>query len=99
MTQQEFLFGLLERVCRAEESQKFPLFSGPTPNAVERPIPDAIPFKFADLFAGLGAFRIALEKLGGKCEFSCEWDKYCQKTNKTWFGGAPHHTTPDSSLY
>ncbi|GAJ11960.1 unnamed protein product, partial [marine sediment metagenome] len=49
-----------------------------------------VPFTFVDLFAGIGGFRIALEKLGGKSVFSCEWDKYAQKTYKEWFGDTPH---------
>src|SRR5208337_3917482 len=37
-----------------------------------------------------GGFRIALESLGGTCAFSCEWDRYSQKTYKAWFGETPH---------
>lgn len=46
-------------------------------------------FTFADLFAGIGGFRIAFEKYGGKCVFSSEWDKYCQKTYFANFGDMP----------
>jgi DNA (cytosine-5)-methyltransferase 1 len=46
-------------------------------------------FKFIDLFAGIGGFRIALEKFGGKCVFSSEWDKHAQTTYKTNFGDEP----------
>src|SRR5262249_38619060 len=48
------------------------------------------PFRFIDLFAGIGGFRMALEKLGGACVFSSEWDKYSQKTYKRWYGDTPH---------
>lgn len=37
-------------------------------------------FKFIDLFAGIGGFRLALSSLGGECVFSSEIDKFCQKT-------------------
>ncbi len=33
---------------------------------------------------------MALEKLGGECRFSCEWDKYSRKTYEAWFGEVPH---------
>ena len=46
-------------------------------------------FRFIDLFAGIGGFRFAFEKLGGKCVFSSEWDKYAQITYKAWFGETP----------
>lgn len=47
-------------------------------------------FTFIDLFAGIGGFRIALQSLGGKCIFSCEWDKYAQKTYEKNFGEYPY---------
>jgi len=46
-------------------------------------------FRFIDLFAGIGGIRIALEKHGGECVFSSEWDKYCQKTYHENFGEWP----------
>ena len=48
------------------------------------------PFGFIDLFAGIGGFRSAFEKLGGTCRFSCEWDKYSQKTHQAWYGDTPN---------
>ncbi len=47
-------------------------------------------FTFIDLFAGIGGMRIAFENAGGKCLFSSEWDKYCQKTYEANFGVIPH---------
>ena len=46
--------------------------------------------KFIDLFAGIGGFRITLEKHGAKCIFSSEWDKEAQVTYKENFGETPH---------
>lgn len=51
--------------------------------------PARVPFTFVDLFAGIGGFRIALERLGGRCVFTSEWDKHCQRTYQAWFGETP----------
>ena len=47
------------------------------------------PFRFIDLFAGVGGFRIGLEALGGECVFSSEWNSYSQTTYEKWFGEKP----------
>lgn len=46
-------------------------------------------FKFIDLFAGVGGFRIALQNIGGKCVFSSEWDTQAQKTYFANYGEVP----------
>lgn len=46
-------------------------------------------FTFIDLFAGIGGMRLAFSSCGGKCVFSCERDKNCQKTYRDNFGDIP----------
>ncbi|MEN9909600.1 MAG: Type modification methyltransferase HpaII [Bacteroidota bacterium] len=46
-------------------------------------------FKFIDLFAGIGGFRLAMQNLGGKCVFTSEWDKEAKKTYRANFGETP----------
>ncbi|MEJ7611819.1 MAG: DNA cytosine methyltransferase [Ferruginibacter sp.] len=46
-------------------------------------------FKFIDLFAGIGGFRLAMQNLGGKCVFTSEWDKEAKRTYKANFGEKP----------
>ena len=53
------------------------------------PKPENFTFTFIDLFAGIGGFRLAMQKLGGKCVFTSEWDKEAQKTYKANFGDFP----------
>ncbi|PJA86578.1 MAG: DNA (cytosine-5-)-methyltransferase [Candidatus Moranbacteria bacterium CG_4_9_14_3_um_filter_42_9] len=48
-----------------------------------------IKFRFIDLFAGIGGIRRPFEKLGGKCVFTSEYDKYCQITYQFNFGEFP----------
>lgn len=53
------------------------------------PTPENYKFKFIDLFAGIGGFRLAMQNLGGKCVFTSEWDKEAQKTYRANFGEIP----------
>ena len=53
------------------------------------PTPENYTFKFIDLFAGIGGFRIAMQNLGGKCVFTSEWDINAQKTYRNNFGEVP----------
>ncbi|EFU78298.1 DNA cytosine methyltransferase [Lactobacillus iners] len=46
-------------------------------------------YKFIDLFAGIGGFRLALESFGAKCVYSNEWDKFAQETYHMNFGDTP----------
>ena len=46
-------------------------------------------FTFIDLFAGIGGFRIALEKLGGECLFTSEINDECIRTYAANFGEYP----------
>lgn len=46
-------------------------------------------FTFIDLFAGIGGFRIAMQKAGGKCVFSSEIDIYAKQTYEVNFGEVP----------
>lgn len=58
-------------------------------NDVPFPTPENYTFKFIDLFAGVGGFRMAMQNLGGKCVFTSEWDKDAQKTYRANFGEVP----------
>lgn len=53
------------------------------------PTPKNYSFKFIDLFAGIGGFRLAMQNVGGKCVFTSEWEKSAQKTYRENFGEIP----------
>jgi DNA (cytosine-5)-methyltransferase 1 len=53
------------------------------------PTPENYTFKFIDLFAGIGGFRIAMQNVGGKCVYTSEWNKDAQKTYRENFGEVP----------
>ncbi len=46
-------------------------------------------FKFIDLFAGIGGFRLALQSCGGDCIFSSEWDASAKQTYYSNYGEVP----------
>lgn len=84
MTQKEVVIEALERACEGNQ----PTLFDATPKA--RAHPESIPFTFVDLFAGIGGLRIGFQRLGGKCVFTSEWNKYAQKSYHKWFGEEPH---------
>ena len=45
--------------------------------------------KYIELFAGIGGFRSALDKLGYECVFSSEIDKYATKSYQALYGHEP----------
>lgn len=53
------------------------------------PTPKNYTFKFIDLFAGIGGFRMAMQNLGGKCVFTSEWDENAKKTYRANYGETP----------
>lgn len=65
------------------------------------PVSKAPTFKFIDLFAGIGGFRLALQNLGGKCVFTSEWDRFSKKTYQANFGEIPFGdiTKPETKSY
>lgn len=81
-----------------EEAIQMLLFEA---NNVAFPAPKEFDFKFIDLFAGIGGFRMALQQLKGKCVFSSEWDSEAQKTYFANFGEVPFGdiTSEDTKKY
>jgi DNA (cytosine-5)-methyltransferase 1 len=48
-------------------------------------------FRFIDLFAGIGGMRRGVEAIGGRCVFTCERDRFSQKTYNANFQDGPDH--------
>ena len=70
----------------AEEALQYGLF-----DTLDVPFPptQSPKFKFIDLFAGIGGFRLALQNIGGKCVFTSEWDRDAKRTYRANFGEVP----------
>lgn len=47
------------------------------------------PFRFVDVFAGLGGFHIALARIGGECVFAAEWKEDLRALYEDNFGLRP----------
>jgi len=57
--------------------------------------------RFIDLLCGIGGFRVAFERAGCQCVFSCDWDKAAQDTYEANFGERPHgdiYSVPDDDI-
>jgi DNA (cytosine-5)-methyltransferase 1 len=52
-------------------------------------------FTFVDLFAGIGGMRLGLERNGGRCVYSVEWDRFACMTYRAQF----HRNGRDDSLW
>ena len=65
------------------------------------PAPKRASFSFIDLFAGVGGFRMAMQRLGGRCAFSSEWNLKAQQTYQANYGDAPFGdiTHPDTKAH
>jgi len=83
----------------AEDALQYLIFD----HSISVPFPAPIKpkFKFIDLFAGIGGFRLALQNLEGKCVFTSEWDKYSKQTYRANFGEIPFGdiTKPETKNY
>lgn len=93
-----FLIDLLDN-ARKTNGRQLELFDSiPDPDEPKSSNGTKIPFTFCDLFAGIGGLRLGLEAVGGDCVFSCEYDKFAQKTYQAWFGELPHGDIRDLDL-
>lgn len=62
--------------------------------------------RFIDLFCGIGGIRIGLERAGGRCVFSSEWDRDARTSYAAYFGETPSgditkipsHDIPDHDI-
>lgn len=85
----EILDGYLDEIVNRQvaESALQQLIS--FPNEIIFPKHPNPKFTFIDLFAGIGGFRLAMQRLQGECVFTSEWDKMAQKTYYANFGEIP----------
>ena len=74
----------------AEDREAYQLMLPLSWDGLPYPPPTNWDFTFIDLFAGIGGFRQAFQDAGGKCIFSCEWDKYAKKTYEANYGETPY---------
>src|SRR5258708_29382835 len=69
MSRQEFMVATLGRLREAEIHGQIPLFTRKIVE-IETPVPGSLPFKFIDLFAGIGGVSVAFSKIARPCPFS-----------------------------
>ena len=50
-----------------------------------------MPFRFVDLFAGIGGMRFPFDEIGGRCVFTSEWDRFARQTYTANFPESDEH--------
>ena len=77
--------GLPRKAGRSASSAEAPPAAAPfaLPALGSAESPSSPKFLFAELFAGIGGFRLGLESLGGRCVMMAEQDQWCQQTVRT----------------
>ena len=82
-----------QRLCVCEAAVQLEFWNMPSGATFMPSVPFPPPanpkFTFIDLFAGIGGFRIAMQRCGGKCVFTSEFDPAAQKTYEANFGEVP----------
>jgi len=66
-----------------------PLVAQFNPKAVSNSTNNTSSFSYIELFAGIGGFRVALSRLGGRCVFASEVNRFCVQNYKLNFGDQP----------
>ena len=89
-TQEPMLFTHEELYRDIIKQSTFADFMETKARKINFPSPKNPKFKFIDLFAGIGGFRLACQSIGGECVFSSEWDLNAQKTYYANFGDIPY---------
>jgi DNA (cytosine-5)-methyltransferase 1 len=87
LSQKAFIVSLIEQAM--DRSKGPSLFDSLEAPKAPMQFAGEMPFRFIDLFAGIGGLRIGLQRAGGHCVFSSEIDSYAQKTYRAWFGEEP----------
>lgn len=70
----------------AEQALQYSIFED---NGIPFPADKNTTFRFIDLFAGIGGFRLALQNLNGKCIYSSEFEPDAKFTYAMNFGKVP----------
>ena len=76
-------------VIKLKAENSLPVSSFLLEHDIPYPQPEKYDFTFIDLFAGIGGFRLAFQKAGGRSVFSSEWDEAAQKTYEANYGEIP----------
>lgn len=88
-------------VSNRTDVRKVTLLAPAPPEAAAIAIPSPRPFRFIDLFAGIGGIRLGMEEAGGTCVYTVEIDRFARQTYAANFGepeGGDIHEVKASDL-